>query len=462
MPFKYLNQIIYNEDASLKDVLSDLGKWAEFLDNKGFGIIVDDDGKCKGVLTDGDVRRKVLKNVDLETPVKNVMNKDFIYVSVNDNYHHILRQFDKDITILPVIDLNGKLVDLYKYSEFVVSARNDLRIIRARVPCRVSFSGGGTDMSSYINKTPTSVLSATINKYCTCSIIVGKDNKIYISSKDLNLKYTAENYNDIELGDDLDLIKSSVKIMQPNFGFELETHAEFAPGTGLGGSSAVVVSVLGALNYFRNEQQLDIYQLADLAYQVERIDMRIKGGWQDQYATAFGGFSWINFRKNEIIVNPLLLRKETILELEYNLMLFRLGETRSSSEIQKSHISKIEKNSTNLDSFSEMTELSVKMKESLLKGEIKSFADFLHESWIIKQKINSSVSNDLVEECYNTARELGALGGKLLGAGGSGYLLIYSSPLYQKKIIEALAKKGVTQEIFKFSQDGLEVWSTKK
>ena len=122
----------------------------------------------------------------------------------------------------------------------------------------------------------------------------------------------------------------------------------------------------------------------------------------------------------------------------------------------------LKSNSSNLDLFSEMTELSVKMKESLLKGEIKNFADFLHESWIIKQKINSSVSNDLVEECYNTARELGALGGKLLGAGGSGYLLIYSSPLYQKKIIEALAKKGVTQEIFKFSQDGLEVWSTKK
>ena len=407
------------------------------------------------------MRRKVIKNNDLDIPIKNVMNKNFTFVHVSDNYHHILRQFDKDITILPVLDLNGRPVDLYKYSEFVVSARNDLRIIRARVPCRVSFSGGGTDMSSYINKTPTSVLSATINKYCTCSIIIGDDDKIYISSKDLNLKYTADRYDNIQFGDDLDLIKSAVKIMQPNFGFELETYAEFLPGTGLGGSSAIVVSVLGALNYFRNEQQLDIYQLADLAYQVERIDMKIKGGWQDQYATAFGGFSWINFRENEIIVNPLLLRKETILELEYNLMLFRLGETRSSSNIQKKHISKLE-NSSNLDSYAEMTELSVKMKESLLKGETKTFADFLHESWMIKQKINSSVSNDLIEDCYNTARDLGALGGKLLGAGSSGYLLIYSSPLYQKKIIESLADKGVMKENFKFSQDGLEVWSTKK
>ena len=129
--------------------------------------------------------------------------------------------------------------------------------------------------------------------------------------------------DEIEFGDELDLIKAAVKIMQPDYGFELETYAEFDPGTGLGGSSAVVVSVLGALNFFRNEQQLDIYQLADLAYQVERIEMNIQGGWQDQYATTFGGFSWIEFRQNEVLVSPLLLQRDTQLELEYNLMLFR-------------------------------------------------------------------------------------------------------------------------------------------
>ena len=120
--------------------------------------------------------------------------------------------------------------------------------------------------------------------------------------------------------------------MQPGFGLEVETYSEVEPGTGLGGSSALVVSVIGALNYFRNQRQLDIYQISDLAYQVERIDMDIKGGWQDQYSTAFGGFSWIEFGKDQVIVNPLLLRRETLLELEYNLMLFRIGMNRDSGK----------------------------------------------------------------------------------------------------------------------------------
>ena len=462
MQFKHLKKIIYNENTSLKDVLENIGQWAEYTGNKGFGIIINNDGKCTGVITDGDVRRKLLEGFDLNDFVKNIMNKDFTYVNKDDNYHHVLRQFDKNITILPVIDRDGKPFDLYQYSNFVPSIQSEARIIRARVPARISFSGGGTDMSSYINKMNASVLCSTINKYCTASVIVRNDDEIHITSKDLNLKCSYKNLEGIEFGDNLDLIKAAIKIMQPSFGFELETFAEFKPGTGIGGSSAVVVSVLGALNYFRNEQLLDIYQLADLAYQVERIDMKIKGGWQDQYATTFGGFSLIEFRKKEVIVNPLMLRRETVLELEYNLMLFRLGGQRSSSKIQGSYISKIENNSKNLDSFADMTKLTLQMKKALLKGEIKTFGDLLHDSWILKRKMNISVTNELIEDCYKTAKNLGALGGKLLGAGGSGYLLIYASPLYQKRIKEALAEKGVLQKLFKFTQNGLEVWSTKK
>jgi D-glycero-alpha-D-manno-heptose-7-phosphate kinase len=317
-------------------------------------------------------------------------------------------------------------------------------------------------MSNFINTTSACVLSSTINKFCTASIIVRDDDEVHILSKDLNLQYSAKNIIEVEYGDDLDLIKAAIKIMEPKFGFTLETFAEFEQGTGLGGSSAVVVSVLGALNFFRNEEQLDIYQLSDLAYQVERIDMNLKGGWQDQYATTFGGFSWIEFRKNDVIVSPLLLQRDTILELEYNLMLFRLGGNRNSSKIQNSHIEDIENSSKKEKFFDEMIHLAVKMKEVLLRGDVKQFANYLHESWVLKKKMNNFVTNNFVEDCYNTAKDLGALGGKLLGAGQSGYLLIYASPLYQKIIKFKLAEKGVNQEVFKFSQNGLEVWSTKR
>ena len=125
-----------------------------------------------------------------------------------------------------------------------------------------------------------------------------------------------------------------------------------------------------------------------------------------------------------------MLQKNTLLELEYNLMLFRLGQTRSSSQIQERHIQRIDKTNKILKKINEMTAVSIKMKETLLKGEIKEFADLLHESWVLKTKINKEVTNSYVSECYNVAREIGALGGKLLGAGGSGYLLIYASPFF--------------------------------
>lgn len=461
MPFQYLDRIILSKDSTVKDVLERFNETAIWTENNGFAIIVNEKGKCIGVVTDGDIRRKLLKDISFEAPIESALNQDFSFVYEGDSEHKILRQFDKKVWNLPVLNNQGLPIDLLQYSNFLPSNRIQERIIRARVPVRVSYSGGGTDMSSYINEQQTTVLSSTINKYCTASIIIREDNQIHITSKDLNKKYVAKKYNQIEFGDELDLIKAAIKIMEPNFGFDLEIYAEFDPGTGLGGSSAVVVSVLGALNYFRNERQLDIYQLADLAYQVERIDMNIQGGWQDQYATTFGGFSWIEFHKNQVLVNPLQIHRETLLELEYNLMLFRLGSPRSSSTIQEKHIDGIKKN-MNQKSFSTMVQLAKKMKEALLKGRVKKFADLLHESWLLKKEMNNNVANSLVNDCYNAAREIGALGGKLLGAGGSGYLLIYSSPLYQKKIKTTLENKGARHELFKFSNTGLEVWSTKK
>lgn len=462
MLFKYLNKISFKPNSSIREVLERFDETSILTESSGFAVILDEKNRCLGVVTDGDIRRKLTSGFSIDSKVVEALNKNFAFVSEKDGAHKILRQFDKRVFNLPVLDEDGKLVDLYQYSNFVASSRTEQRIIRARVPVRVSYSGGGTDMSNFINKSKAAVLSSTINKYCTASIIVREDEQIHIRSKDLNLSYEAASLGKLSFGDELDLLKAAIKIMQPNYGFDLETNAEFSPGTGLGGSSAVVSSVLGALNYFRNEQQLDIYELSDLAYQVERIDMGIKGGWQDQYATIFGGFSWIEFRKNEVVVNPLKLRRDTLLELEYNLMLFRLGGSRSSSEIQELYNEDIEDNLHKHKLFEDMISLAYKMKDALLKGGVKAFGDLLDASWNLKQKMNGRVSNPFVAECYKTAREIGALGGKLLGAGGSGYLLLYASPKFHRKIKEELEQMGVQHEMFKFDQNGLEVWATKK
>ena len=450
-----------NRKVPISKVLENFNETAIFTDKSGYALITNDDGKCVGLVSEGDIRRALLNNVELSDPVSKAMNINFVYVNETDETHLILRQFDKDVSILPILDSSGIPIGFYLYSQFLASTRSVERIIRARVPVRVSFSGGGTDMSRLFNEYPSTVLSSTINRYCTASIFVRNDKKIKIKSKDLGIEYSAEGFNKIEFGDDLDLIKAAIKVMQPEFGFNIETYAEFKPGTGLGGSSAVVVSVLGALNYFRNEKQLDIYQIADMAYQVERIDMGMKGGWQDQYATSFGGFSLIEFGKNSIIVNPLLLQRETLLELEYNLMLFKLKGSRNSDKIQTTFINDIN-SSHKTKAAKKMLTISEKMKNALLTGQVKKFADLLHESWLMKQDLNNRVTNDYVDECYNIAKKFGALGGKLLGAGGTGYLLIYASPLYQKDIIAAMVKKEATYEPFKFCSKGLEVWSTKR
>lgn len=460
MPFEHLASICFTENTAIRKVLKKFSETAIHTEGRGFGIIVSSPGKCIGVVSDGDIRKKIVEGIDIDAPISSAMNQDFTFVSDKDSFHKILRQFDKRVVNLPVLDAGGKPVDLYLYSKFSTSTRVRPRIIRARVPVRVSFAGGGTDMSEYINQQHTAILSSTINKYCTASVLVRPDNEIHIHSKDLNKSCKAKSFDAIEYGDDLDLLKAAIKVIHPDFGFDLEVLAEFDPGTGLGGSSAAAVAVIGALNYFRNETQMDLYHISDLAYQAERIELGMRGGWQDQYATAFGGFNWIEFSENEVIVNPLRIQQDVVLELEYNLMLFRTGESRNSTDIQNDLISDFRKNgSVRKPQYAEMAKLAEQMKESLLKGKVKKFGDLLHSSWEMKKSIGSRVSNPEVENHYNTAKQLGALGGKLLGAGGSGYLLIYASPLYQKAIKEALEEKGSRLERFKFSHNGLEAWS---
>jgi D-glycero-alpha-D-manno-heptose-7-phosphate kinase len=458
MDIEKLGRILFTGDDSIRKVLERFNETAKMTESRGFGFVLDEKRVLLGVVSDGDIQRNLAKGISLDDPVSVVMTKDYVYATKEHSSHQILRMFDSKIVNLPLLDDQKRIEGLYQYSRFTASSHSQPRIIRARVPVRVSFSGGGTDMSHHINREPSFVLSATINKYCTASVLPRDDEEIHVISKDLNQKSQSKNLEVLRYDGCLDLLKAAVRVMRPSFGFNLETFSEFEVGTGLGGSSAMTVAVIGALNNFRNENQLDSYQISDLAYQAERIELGIEGGWQDQYTTTFGGFNWVEFRQNEVIVHPLRLQRETLLELEYNLMLFRISGNHNSGTIQKDMI----ENSTHsrVDDMKRiMNELSLQMKEKLLKGEVKMFGDLLHTSWENKKNMNKSVSNPMIDKCYHTARKLGALGGKLLGAGQSGYMLIYASPLVQNEIREGLVKLGCSQEPMRFTDSGLEVWS---
>ena len=427
-----------------------------------FGVVMDPDGQCVGVITDGDIRRKLVEGMSLETPVKEAMNKDFISASDHSTSHQILRLFDKNVKHIPVLDNQNKLMDLLLFNDFNASSRIEEKVIRARAPVRVSFVGGGTDMSYYFKNRTGYVLSSTINKYCYASVRVYPDRNIKLISKDYHEQIEVENINQLSDGNSLDLVQACVKLMEPNFGFELETYSEIEPGTGLGGSSAIAAAVIGALNHFRNENHLDKYHLADLAYQAERIEIGVAGGWQDQYATVFGGLNLIEFRHDEIIVFPLRIPDDVFLELHFNLLLFRFGETRKSGDIASDQQKEFNKSHHFLEQqYEQLSQLTLKMKDALLKGSLKEFGSQLHYGWEIKKKFSFKISNSFIDDLYNTARQAGAIGGKVLGAGEGGYMLIYCDPSFQPFVIDALQSKGVHLENFDFVDSGLKTWVTK-
>jgi D-glycero-alpha-D-manno-heptose-7-phosphate kinase len=458
MMFRHLDRVVFRSNKTLRSAIESLNETAGFTDSKGFAIVVDKYGTAIGVLSDGDIRRKLVAGVTLDDPVSVAMKSDYISVSKQHTVHQILRLFDSRISNIPLIDEDGRPIDLFCYSQFKAPVYSTPRIIRARVPVRVSFSGGGTDMSHHINSQSSFIFSSTIDKYCTATILPRADDHICIISKDLDQSCESSTVDELKYDGVLDLLKAAIKMMQPNFGFNLETLSDIEVGTGLGGSSAMVVAVIGALNHFRNENQLDLYHIADLAYQAERIELGIEGGWQDQYTTTFGGFNWVEFRQNEVVVQPLRFQREVMLELEYNMMLFRIGGNHDSGRIQQEKNEKSQFSETNI-LMQEMMDLSVEMKEKLLKGKVKEFGDLLHKAWMIKKASNENVSTPFIDKCYYIARERGALGGKLLGAGQCGYMLIYASPLNHIRITEGLSDLGCNREPLRFTENGLEVWS---
>ena len=452
--FRNLKEIQINENVSIVEALEKINETAIHTGSKGFIVLIDSNEKCSGVLTDGDFRRMILEKIDLQQPVKFHANKDFKSVGPNYSSHEILRFFDSGLRSVPVIDKEGKLVDLLVYDKFLASARGKENIFRAKSPVRVSFAGGGTDMSFFFQQNKGYVLSTTINKYCYASLKMRSDDKIFINNGDLgiNLEFQKDSNND--------LIKSCVKIMEPDYGFELFTHSEIEPGTGLGGSSAMSSAVIGAFNKADSNRYLDKYHIADLAYQAERIDLGIEGGWQDQYATVFGGFNLIEFRNNEIIVVPLRINPDVLHELQYNLLLFRVGATRNSGDIITDQKYNFEKSSDQKEYYMSLATLALKMKDELLRGELTKFGRSLHEGWLLKKKLSNNISGNHIDEIYSESLRLGALGGKVLGAGGGGHMLLYCRPKYQSEVINHLISQGGKRVDFDFIDHGLENWET--
>lgn len=333
--------------------------------------------------------------------------------------------------------------------------------LRAKAPLRVSFAGGGTDVPPFPEREGGCVLSATINRHAFGTLSPRQDDKIVIESLDFGLAVEYGVGKPMTLDGQLDLVKAPIlKLGNSDArGFDLFLYSTAPPGTGLGSSSCMMVTLIGLLKEFYGLPLTD-YDIAHLAFQFERIELGLEGGLQDQYAATFGGFNFIEFFGDRVIVNPLRIRPDTVDELEHNLLLCYTGASRTSDRIIQDQVARFEGGETDtLEGLRMQKQLAVEMKNQLLRGRLNEFAELLATAWEHKKRLSPKISTPFIDEAYAEAIRNGALGGKVMGAGGGGYMLFYCDYRRKHKVAEALARIGVTPASeFAFDFQGLRTW----
>ena len=256
------------------------------------------------------------------------------------------------------------------------------------------------------------------------------------------------------------LIQCAIKAINPAFGFELFIYSDFPMSSGLGGSAVVTASILGCFNQFRIDKW-DKHDISEIAFQAERLHLGVSGGWQDQYATVFGGLNFIEFNKEQNIINPIRLNSDTILELEESLILCNTGTIHDSGNIHNDQ--KIQtKNIDVQDRIQTNVDLTFEMRNHLLRGRLYNFGICLHKTWELKRSFSSKISNPWLDEIYNGAIQNGAIGGKLLGAGGGGYFLFYVPSFDRLKLLNWIKSIGLIATPFIFENNGLQSWTVRE
>ena len=333
-----------------------------------------------------------------------------------------------------------------------------MRTVRAKAPLRISFAGGGTDVEPYPSEHGGCVLSATIDLYAFASLTPRSDGEHKVFADDGSTAHYATP-EELVFDGHLDLVKAVLRHMAPDTGLDLHLSGDAPPGSGLGTSSALVVAMLAAVAE-QTRVPLTPYELARRAYQVERVDLMQAGGMQDQYAAAFGGFNFIEFHGGDrVVVNPLRIPADVVNELHGSLLLCHTGITRKSGGILRRQVEAYrEGRAESLAALERIKELTLELKEALLTGDLGRFSEGLNEGWKHKQRLAEGISNQRIDELYDRALDAGATAGKLLGAGGGGYLLLFSPFTSRQRVAETLEEAGARVVRFHFEERGVETW----
>jgi D-glycero-alpha-D-manno-heptose-7-phosphate kinase len=334
--------------------------------------------------------------------------------------------------------------------------------VRSRAPLRLGLAGGGTDVSPYSDEYGGAVLNATINMFSYCTISLNTDNKVFFNAQDLDISFESDPKL-IELDGDLILHKAIYNKVMTRFNnseflpINVLTHCDAPVGSGLGSSSTVVVSILKAYQELLN-LPLGEYDLAHLAYDIERIDCRFSGGKQDQYCASFGGLNFMEFYGDDrVIVNPLRVKSTILAELEASTLLFFTGVSRDSSNIIDDQVNALE-NDKCLQGLHKVKDTAFSMKEAILKGDMVKFFSLQKEAWNAKKQTSKLISNHQIEKISSAVLLKGALALKVSGAGGGGFMMIYCNPDIKRDITRTLEQFNGKVYNLNFSQEGAKSW----
>lgn len=450
-----LDDFVIGKSASIKEALSKIE-----LNHKGFILIQDLNQDIIGIATDGDIRRKLVNNVSLGDSVLICTNYNFVKAKPDTPREMLLKQLDHKIKFIPILDDFNKLVSIVT-RDFIPEKEEKKVFARAKSPVRISFGGGGSDISTYFAENKAAVINATISLYSHATLKIREDLRICIDSLDLNDKIEFEDINQLnEYKGKFSLIISVIRAINPSFGFELFLYSDFPMSSGLGGSAVVTSSILGCFNQFRNDMW-DKHDIAEIAFQSERLHMGIAGGWQDQYATVFGGVNFMEFNSDQNIITPIRLNCETIVELEESLLLCYTGVTHDSGNIHNDQKEQT-KNVSVKDRIQSNVDLTFEMRNHLLRGRLNDFGKCIHKAWELKRGFSSKISNPWLDDIYNGAIQNGAIGGKILGAGGGGYFLFYVPAFERNKLMNWVQTKGMICTTFVFENQGLQSWKVRE
>lgn len=450
-----LDLFLISETAPLTEALQKLNA-----NHQGIIMVTDPSGAVIGVATDGDIRQRLVEGASVSDTIGIFANRNFVWADEATPREVLLKQLDHHIRVIPLLDAQRRLASIVSRDYFPVR-EEEPTYARARAPVRISFGGGGSDLTHFFAGETGAVINTTISLYSHATMRIRTDKRIVVRSRDLGESLEAEDLvQAMAHKGRFGLIQAILKAVHPEFGFELFLHSDFPMNSGLGGSAVVTATILGCFNQFRRDKW-DPHELAELAFQTERLYLGVAGGWQDQYATVFGGFNFMEFRMDQNVVHPLRLHPDILHELEESLVLCDTGTPHDSGDIHRDQHKEMQKTSV-LEKVQANVDLTYRIRNHLLRGRLREFGESLHEAWLYKREFSSKISNPRIDRLYEGALRNGALGGKLLGAGGGGFFLFYVPPFQKHDLLTYLNNEGLGVRPFQFEQEGLRAWSARE